>query len=73
MVKVILSVLFLGLSLSSWSSPGNSIGSEDKEFGFDKVKESIIKIKILKPESYLNNIDSFRKSIDRFVAVVSCK
>ena len=67
MVKVILSSLLLVFSFSSSSSPEGVEVLEEKDFGFEKVKESIIKIKSLKPEEYLNSIDSFRTSIDRFV------
>ena len=68
MGRMILAFLLMGYSLSSWSAPQNGTQAFDEEkFGFGKVKENIVKIKTLKPEQYLSSIDSFRKSIDRFV------
>ena len=67
MAKTILAFYLLGYSLCSWALPESPTGIENKEFGFDKVKNNITKIKTLKPENYLSSIDSFRKSIDRFV------
>ena len=67
MSKYLLFFLLGGFSLSSLSSPGTLKNLEEKGFGAEEVKESITKIKTLKPEEYLHNIDSFRTSIDRFV------
>ena len=67
MAKIILAFCLLGYSLCSWSAPEKGVPTESNEFGFSKVKEHIIKIKTLEPAQYLSNIDSFRKSIDRFV------
>ena len=67
MAKTILAFYLLGYSFCSWAVPESPIGIENKEFGFDKVKNNITKIKTLKPENYLSSIDSFRKSIDRFI------